>query len=456
MALGPRPDHHRRTTTAPLNATVASGLPLAPMAGTTVAFLFVDLVGSTELRHRLGDDANDELTRRYLGVLREAVTRHRGTEVKSLGDGLMVAFPGALGDSVACGVDMQRGIAGLSRRDPLRKLQIRVGISAGEVTCEADDWSGTPIVEAARLVAKARPGVILANDVIRGDGRLAGRLRVHSGRCARAEGVPGSAAGVRGRLGTRSWSARGAVAFGARRVARAAVDGPRLRARRARTARSAGSIPPRLGLSWSRVRPGSAGTGSWRSSRAGSMGMVRRRCCSVGARMTRRFRRTGLSRRCGGGLRSVPPDVVRRAVDTDGGRLAVLVPSLTARLPELVESPIVVSSDVRVEALAGMVARVALVTPLVVVLDGTGGFDRETGEVVLASRRWIASAARRGDRGSARRAPRAPAHRRAPARRSRHRVDRDPARHRCPASPGTRSTGSRSRGCAPIREEIRS
>ena len=30
-----------------------------------------------------------------------------------------------------------------------------------------------------------------------------------------------------------------------------------------------------------------------------------------------------------------------------------------------------------------MVARVTLVTPLVVVLDGTGGFDRETGEVVL-------------------------------------------------------------------------
>ena len=382
MALGPRPDHHRRTTTAPLNATVPSGLPLAPMAGTTVAFLFVDLVGSTELRHRLGDDANDELTRRYLGVLREAVTRHRGTEVKSLGDGLMVAFPGALGDSVACGVDMQRGIAGLSRRDPLRKLQIRVGISAGEVTCEGDDWSGTPIVEAARLVAKARPGVILANDV----------MRVMVGSRGGFEFIPVGALELKGfpvplpacEVG---WEPDPGLPEVPLPSALDVSRGPPLMGRDSELAELEHALG---GIDTAEARvvvvAGETGIGRHRlvaefARRVhgdGATTVLFGRCADDAALPAH-----GIVEALRWWAASVPPDVVRRAVDTDGGRLAVLVPSLTARLPELVESPIVVSSDVRVEALAGMVARVALVTPLVVVLDGTGGFDRETGEVVL-------------------------------------------------------------------------
>ncbi len=138
------------------------------MPGTaTVAFLFVDLVGSTDILSRLGDDASDEVRRRYIGELRGAVARTVGVEVKSLGDGMMVAFERSVADAVSCGIEMQRAIDGLRRADPLLRLQIRVGISVGEAAPEGRDWHGTPVVEAARLEAKARPGQILANDVIR-------------------------------------------------------------------------------------------------------------------------------------------------------------------------------------------------------------------------------------------------------------------------------------------------
>ena len=52
------------------------------MANTqTVTILFCDLVGSTALMTRLGDDANDRLRRRMFTTLREAVAAYRGEEV---------------------------------------------------------------------------------------------------------------------------------------------------------------------------------------------------------------------------------------------------------------------------------------------------------------------------------------------------------------------------------------
>ena len=134
----------------------------------TVTILFCDLVGSTALMTRLGDDANDRVRRRLFAALREAVTAHRGEEVKSAGDGLMVAFPASAAVAVSCAVAMQRGVARLNERDPLLGLAVRIGLSSGEASHEADDWFGVPVVEAARLEHAARPGQILAADLTRG------------------------------------------------------------------------------------------------------------------------------------------------------------------------------------------------------------------------------------------------------------------------------------------------
>ena len=47
-----------------------------------VTLLFTDLVGSTEQRDRVGDDAAEELRRTHFGLLRDAVAGHGGQEVK--------------------------------------------------------------------------------------------------------------------------------------------------------------------------------------------------------------------------------------------------------------------------------------------------------------------------------------------------------------------------------------
>lgn len=67
----------------------------------TVTVLFTDLVGSTEMLARLGDEAADRLRRAHFVALREVAGKHGGREVKSLGDGLMLVFASA---RRACGV----------------------------------------------------------------------------------------------------------------------------------------------------------------------------------------------------------------------------------------------------------------------------------------------------------------------------------------------------------------
>jgi class 3 adenylate cyclase len=131
----------------------------------TATVLFTDLVGSTELMARLGDVAFDALRGEHFAGLREALAAHGGEEVKNTGDGVMATFSSAvqaLGAAVA--TQQAAHCQALSAEAP---VSIRVGLSLGEVTFERGDVFGTPVVEAARLVAAARPGQILATTVVR-------------------------------------------------------------------------------------------------------------------------------------------------------------------------------------------------------------------------------------------------------------------------------------------------
>jgi class 3 adenylate cyclase len=120
-----------------------------------VTVLFTDIVGSTELFDRLGDAAAHGVQRRHFALLREAIRRHGGREVKCLGDGLMVVFAGARG-ATACAVAMHRAVS--ASDDP---LGLRVGIASGEAVCEDEDYFGRPVILARRLCDRAAGGEVL-------------------------------------------------------------------------------------------------------------------------------------------------------------------------------------------------------------------------------------------------------------------------------------------------------
>jgi class 3 adenylate cyclase/tetratricopeptide (TPR) repeat protein len=131
----------------------------------TVTVLFTDLVGSTELASRVGPERAERLRSEHFSLLREAVAAARGREVKNLGDGIMVVFGSAAG-AVQCGAGIQQRIE-LRNREAGEKFGIRVGIAMGDASRSDGDYFGPPVVEAARLCAKAGKGQVLLSEVTR-------------------------------------------------------------------------------------------------------------------------------------------------------------------------------------------------------------------------------------------------------------------------------------------------
>lgn len=131
----------------------------------TATFVFTDLVDSTATAARLGPVTADELRRTHLRLLRGAVASSAGTEVKNLGDGLMVMYSSP-SRALAGAAGMQQAIEHHNRSTD-EPLSVRIGMSAGEAVMEDDDFFGDPVVEAARLCAEAQGGQILATELVR-------------------------------------------------------------------------------------------------------------------------------------------------------------------------------------------------------------------------------------------------------------------------------------------------
>jgi class 3 adenylate cyclase len=154
----------RRACTTLHNAAVDDRAGMTVKTG-TAAVLFTDMVGSTALLSRLGEAAFDVLRRDHFAGLRETISRTGGTVVKSTGDGVLATFTSAA-SAIECAVGMQQTVARLGAGTGLR-LAIRVGLALGDVSFEEGDVFGVPVIEAARLVAAAGGGQILATAVVR-------------------------------------------------------------------------------------------------------------------------------------------------------------------------------------------------------------------------------------------------------------------------------------------------
>ncbi|UCH86209.1 MAG: AAA family ATPase [Dehalococcoidia bacterium] len=133
----------------------------------TVTVLFTDVEGSTDLTTRRGDEAAQEILRAQRELVRQQVEEHSGHEVKSLGDGFMVAFASAR-RAVACAAGIQRALAEHNSRQPLdQQVRVRIGLNTGEVIQEEADLFGEAVNAAARIAAKAEGGQILASDAVK-------------------------------------------------------------------------------------------------------------------------------------------------------------------------------------------------------------------------------------------------------------------------------------------------
>ncbi len=129
------------------------------------AIMFTDLVGFTSAA-QLDEARALALLEEYRRLLRSAFAGHRGTEVKTIGDGFLVEFESTL-DAGRCAIEIQAVLAEHNRSagtsDP---MWVRIGIHVGDVVHDRGDILGDAVNIASRILPLAEPGgICLSEDV---------------------------------------------------------------------------------------------------------------------------------------------------------------------------------------------------------------------------------------------------------------------------------------------------
>jgi class 3 adenylate cyclase/tetratricopeptide (TPR) repeat protein len=339
----------------------------------TVTVLFTDLVGSSELRARLGEEATEAVRRSHDALLAQAVREHQGRLVKGLGDGIMATFASAA-DAVGAAVAIQQAVEASNRRVSGNAVAVRIGISAGDVTWERGDCHGTPVVEASRLCAGAEGGQILASDLVRGlaRGRGAHLFRAVGALALKGLPEPVGACEVAWEPLLGRWEGPGEIPLP-----------PRLATQPQLGLFGRAAEQEALSLAWAKAKDGQRQVVLV----AGEPGIGKTRLASEVARAAKAEGATVLLGTCDEDLglpylpfvealrhyiAHAPEDVLTAHVRVHKGELGRLVPDLARRVPDLPPPQVAEAETERYlmfEAATGLLAAASQERPVVLLLD---------------------------------------------------------------------------------------
>ncbi len=146
-------------------AAFVTGMPAGELDSGIRAILFTDIVESTSLTQRLGDEGCMALLEIHDTVVRGAIDANRGREIKHTGDGIMASFSSAAA-AVRCALRVQRELAAHPSRNGEFPTIVRIGAAAGEPVESNRDLFGTTVQLAARLCTHAQPEQTLVSNVV--------------------------------------------------------------------------------------------------------------------------------------------------------------------------------------------------------------------------------------------------------------------------------------------------
>ena len=145
--------------------------------------LFTDIVDSTRSAAEMGDQNWRRLLDSHDQLARQTVEKHRGTLVKSTGDGVLATFDGP-GRAVRCALAFESASKRIG-------LPLRAGVHTGEIEMRGRDIGGIAVHVAARVMAQCAPGEVLVSrvvtDLVAGSG-----LKFSERGCHELKGVAGS------------------------------------------------------------------------------------------------------------------------------------------------------------------------------------------------------------------------------------------------------------------------
>jgi class 3 adenylate cyclase len=145
--------------------------------------LFTDIVASTERAAELGDRRWRDLLEEHDEVVRGALDRFGGTEIKTLGDGFLATFDGPA-RAIRCALAVVEACESIG-------VEVRAGLHTGECERVAGDVGGIAVHIAARVIAEAGAGEVLVSrtvtDLVAGSGLGFAPRGTHE-----LKGVPGA------------------------------------------------------------------------------------------------------------------------------------------------------------------------------------------------------------------------------------------------------------------------
>jgi class 3 adenylate cyclase len=128
--------------------------------------LFTDIVGATERAVEVGDRRWRDVLEDHHAVVRNALTRFRGQEIDTSGDGFFATFDGPA-RAVRCACAIVDGVKPLG-------LEVRTGVHTGECELIGGKVGGVAVHTCARVAAEAAPGEVLVSrtvkDLVAGSG----------------------------------------------------------------------------------------------------------------------------------------------------------------------------------------------------------------------------------------------------------------------------------------------
>lgn len=129
------------------------------------AIMMTDIVGYSGSMERDEQRAYRMLLE-HNNIVRAAVVKYRGREIKTIGDAFFVVFRSAA-DAVDCAISVQQSLRDYNvSKEDRDKIAIRIGVHLGEIMVTANDVFGDGVNVAARIEPLAKPGgICISGDV---------------------------------------------------------------------------------------------------------------------------------------------------------------------------------------------------------------------------------------------------------------------------------------------------
>jgi class 3 adenylate cyclase len=129
--------------------------------------LYTDLVGSTELNVRAGDDMYLELLREHNTIVRRRLAAFGGIEFTFTGDGVGASFA-STDRALAFALGLQADFDETNDAHPGFPLQVRIGLARGDALENEGNLFGQTVVRAVRVCAAAGAGEVLVDEDVPG------------------------------------------------------------------------------------------------------------------------------------------------------------------------------------------------------------------------------------------------------------------------------------------------